>query len=350
MIPSPLLLADRSVCLRRLVLRDLFPREDTQAELAELEPLVETDPLVTGMAALQSPDGSWNARDLGASWGAGGDVLATGYGLACLGACGLDQNYLPVRKAVDYLRSVQLSDGSWAMGAYNPEVERSGLEGGGYAMVPLQTAIPLRGLAAVGAAQEPFCEAAYEWLLRQRLEGGAWPTGLTLSGVHGYVAGYRRLAHSRWGCRSNTTGALVCLSLHPTRRTSEAARRALDLLLGRETSESGPIGFDTARTFGMEPVRGFFTYYRVYDLALILNLCWRLAVSLEDERVRKILSFVLEKRNAFGLWDYPDHPQAARWISYDLTRSFQQLSNQAGWVGSEPRTPFQSYPKQRRRF
>ena len=69
-------------------------------------------------------------------------------------------------------------------------------------MIPLQTALPLRGLAAVGAAEEPFCERAYEWLLAQRLEDGAWPSGLA-SGVHGYVAGYRRLTgpaplYGRW--------------------------------------------------------------------------------------------------------------------------------------------------------
>ena len=37
-------------------------------------------------------------------------------------------------------------------------------------------------------------------LLERRLDDGAWPTGLA-SGVFGRVAGYRRIAHSRWGCR-----------------------------------------------------------------------------------------------------------------------------------------------------
>ena len=36
----------------------------------------------------------------------------------------------------------------------------------------------------------------YEWLLAQRLPDGAWPTGIA-SGNTGYMAGYRRLAHSR---------------------------------------------------------------------------------------------------------------------------------------------------------
>ena len=34
-----------------------------------------------------------------------------------------------------------------------------------------------RGLAAAGYAEDPRAERAYEWLLGQRLDDGAWPTG-----------------------------------------------------------------------------------------------------------------------------------------------------------------------------
>jgi hypothetical protein len=44
-------------------------------------------------------------------------------------------------------------------------------------MVPLQTALPLRALAMCGYATDPRAERAYAWLLAQRLEDGAWPTG-----------------------------------------------------------------------------------------------------------------------------------------------------------------------------
>lgn len=92
---------------------------------------------------------------------------------------------------------------------------------------------------------------AYDWLLAQRLEDGAWLTGIA-SGDYGYVAGYHRLAHSRWGYRSNTS-ALNCLVHHPERRSDPEDRRALDLLLGRETWEKHTLGFEVARLIGVEP-------------------------------------------------------------------------------------------------
>jgi hypothetical protein len=216
-------------------------------------------------------------------------------------------------------------------------------------MVPLQTALPLRALAACGYAGDARVEKAYEWLLAQRLPDGAWPTGRA-SGVYGYVAGYRRLAHSRWGCRSNTTGSLICLALHPQRAGSPEARRALDLLLGRETRERQPLGFEVARLVGGEPVRGFFTFFARFDLALVLDLCWRIGASTEDPRVADLVEHVWAERGAFGLWEYAPRPQVSRWITFDLLRSLSQMgSERAGhgaseWQSSEPRTPFQPYP------
>jgi len=121
---------------------------------------------------------------------------------------------------------------------------------------------------------------AYDWLLAQRLEDGAWLTGIA-SEDYGYVAGYRRLAHSRRGCRSNTS-ALNCLVHHPERRSDPEDRRALDLLLGRKTWEKHTLGFEVARLIGVEPARGFFTYYTWFDLALVLDLCWRVGTSRGD--------------------------------------------------------------------
>ena len=107
---------------------------------------------------------------------------------------------------------------------------------------------------------------------RSDLPEGVWPTGIA-AGDYGYVAGYRRIAHSRWGCRSNTTGALRCFALHPQRRSSPPARQALDLLLGRETREAYALGSEVARIVGFEPTRGFVSYHARFDLALLLDLC-----------------------------------------------------------------------------
>jgi hypothetical protein len=216
-------------------------------------------------------------------------------------------------------------------------------------MVPLQTAIPLRALATCGYATDARSESAYAWLLAQRLSDGAWPTGIA-SGNYGYVAGYRRLAHSRWGCRSNTTGSLVCLSLHPARRTDSEARRALDLLLGRETRERQPLGYEVARLIGAEPVRGFLTFFARYDLALVIDLCWRVGATLEDARVAELVEWLVELQGPYGLWQYEARPQAARWVTFDLLRSLSRLDESGEWLSAEPRTPFQAYPTRDRRF
>jgi hypothetical protein len=212
----------------------------------------------------------------------------------------------------------------------------------------------LRGLAACGYASDHRCEKAYDWLMAQRLADGAWPTGIAGGGVYGYVAGYRRLAHSRWGCRSNTTGVLACLALHPVRRGSPEARRALDLLLGRETRERQALGFEAARLVGAERARGFITFFARFDLAFILQLCCQVGATVEDERVAGIVDFVAKSQGSYGLWEYQHYPQASRWVTFDLLRSLRMLDENSqtdsGWLSLEPRTPFQPYPKKPKRF
>jgi hypothetical protein len=302
--------------LRWLVLRDIFHRPADDPEVVELAPLRETDPLLVDILALQDPDGSWRPGVLAVGRAGGSRTLMTALALTRLGYLGLDSNHSAIQRGAEFLFAQQRSDGSWPLGedialtdsggeapfSEIPAKER-------YSMMPLQTAFPLRGLAMCGYATDPRAERAYEWLLAQRLPDGAWPTGIA-AGVFGYVGGYRRLAHSRWGCRSNTTGSLMCLALHPEHRTSEPARRALDLLLGRETREAYALGFEVARLVGAEVARGFITYFARFDLALILDLCGRIGASKDDERV----------------------------------------AENVDWMGMEPRTPFRPYPQRERRF
>ncbi len=345
-----LLLADPSPCLRSLVLRELLHGEedDTVTTLAsqeaqELATLRDTDPLIRDILTMQEADGSWKGGDL--AW-RGGKVSPTCLALMRLGYLGFGPDHPAVQKGAAYLFSRQRDDGAWPLpqGQNAPNNE-------GYAMMPLQTAIPLRSLAACGYATDPRAERAYTWLLDQRLPDGAWPTGVA-SGNYGYVAGYRRLAHSRWGCRSNTTGALLCLALHPERRHSPEARRALDLLLGRETQEAHTLGFEVARLVGAEAARGFLTFYARFDLALILDLGWRVGADPHDARVADIIDFVQTLQGPYGLWDYTAQPQASRWITFDLLRSLSRLQegNAGAWISIEPRTPFQTYPTRKRRY
>jgi hypothetical protein len=336
------ILADPSACLRWLALRDLFQRAEDDIEVRELAALRETDPLVMELARAQQEDGSWKG---GGAASRGGAVLATARTLSRLGYLGFGLGHSTVQRGAEYLFAQQRKDGAWPLASAASEEG----EGEGYTMVPLQTALPLRGLAACGYATDPRAERAYDWLIAQRLPDGAWPTGIA-SGVHGYVAGYRRLAHSRWGCRSNTTGALICLALHPQRRTGEEARRGLDLLLGRETREQHTLGYEVARLIGAEPARGFFTFYARFDLALLLDLCWRVGATREDARVAELAGFVRGLRGPYGLWNYAAKPQVSRWLTFDLLRSLARLGESGDWQSAEPRTPFRPYPKRARRY
>lgn len=348
----PLLLADPSPCLRRLVLTELMGRGDDDTEAQELAAVRDDDPLVAELVGLQEEDGSWDPARLPANAPAG-RVQCTAQALTRLGYLGLGPAHPAVAQAAAYLFSQQREDGAWPLTWGRPDGEEDGAREG-YTMVPLQTALPLRGLAACGYAEDARAERAYDWLLAQRLPDGAWPTGIAggagEAGVYGRVAGYRRLAHSRWGCRSNTTGALICLALHPARRSGPEARRALDLLLGRETREEATVGFEVARVLGAEPSRGFLTYYARFDLALMLYLCSRVGATTDDPRVADLVRFLRGLQGPHGLWEYARRPHVSRWVTFDLLRSLSRLDETEKWVSLEPRTPFQPYPTQNRRY
>jgi hypothetical protein len=343
-----LLLADPSPCLRLLVLRDLLGRPDHDPEVCELAGLREADLLVAQLLELQGADGAWEGSGLDLR---GGRVQATALALARLGFMGLSATHPAIARGAEYLFSVQRQDGAWPLDGEAVEAReaRPSKEREGYSMIPLQTAVPLRGLAMCGYATDARAERAYDWLLAQRLPDGAWPTGIA-SGNYGYVAGYRRLAHSRWGCRSNTTGALICLAHHPQRRTAPEARRALDLLMGRESRKQQALGLEVARLVGAEPARGFISYYGRFDLGLVLDLCWRVGATMQDERVADLASFVRGLQGPYGLWEYAPRPQVTRWVTFDLLRSLSRLDESGDWLSIEPRTPFQAYGKKLRRF
>jgi hypothetical protein len=341
----PLMLADPSPCLRWLVLHDLLQRPPEDAELYELAQLRMRDPLVCELLDRQEPDGSWHAGD--PAWmGQGSVIQATSLALSRLGYLGLNGQHPGVQRGAAYLFAQQQTDGAWPL---HKEQAQDGDETSGYNMIPLQTALPLRALAMCGYATDSRAENAYDWLLAQRLEDGAWPTG-TAQGNWGRVAGYRRLAHSRWGCRSNTTAALICLAYHPERRLSQPTRRALDLLLGRETREAHNLGYELARLVGCEPAHGFLTFFARYDLALVLDLAGRVGATQEDVRIAGMVEFVRNQQGQYGLWPYPPRPQAGRWVSFDLIRSLNRLEGEGEWFSLEPRTPFRAYPKAPRRF
>lgn len=131
--------------------------------------------------------------------------------------------------------------------------------------------------------------------------------------------------------------------------TVSPARRALDLLLARETLDAHVLGFEVARTIGVEQARGFLTYFARFDLGLILELCWRIGATLEDERIQTIVKFVQDLQNQYGLWEYTN-PQASRWVTFDLLRSLSHLDEKGDWISLEPRTSFEGYSRIQKRY
>jgi hypothetical protein len=341
--PEVFLLAHPSPILRYKVLRNLFNKEETDKEIKELRLLVKDDPLVKELVSLQNNDGSWTElhhTDIPSS----SSVIITSVALARLGYLGYTRKDKIVQKAALYLFSKQKKDGSWPLHIFEDYETRKE----SYSWIPLQTALPLRGLIACGFAQDQRCEKAVQWLMNRRLDDGTWPTGWA-SNNYGGVAGYRKMPHSRWGCRSNTTAVLICLSLHQKMRKSDEAKKALDLLLGRETKDVQNIGFDLARMLGYEPIRGFLTYYGKYDPMLTLWLCAQVGADQEDDRVRELINFLETQRTASGLWRY-HQPEASKWISFEIIHCLEKIPVKGDWQPQEPRTPFQAYPKKYKRY
>lgn len=342
---AALLLADPSPILRLLTLRELLHRPEGDPEVSELMKLKDEDIVSKMLLRLQLDDGSW--KETSVSGNARRERhIATSHALATLGFLGYDAEHAAVKRGAEYLFSKQKRDGSWPLPG---NWEREEPTAKGYTMIPLQTAIPLCGIAACGLGTDPRAERAYEWLLSHALEDGSWPTGKA-GDIYGRVAGYRRLPHSRWGCRSNTTASLICLALHPVRRTSSEAKRALDMLLARETRERLDLGFEVARTIGVEKSSGFFTYHARFDMSLLLSLCARVGADKSDERISELTDYIIKQQGMYGLWEYLPHPEASRWVTFDILRSLGQLDKSTDWLTMEPRTPFSAYPKRPRRY
>ncbi len=340
---TALLLSNPSPCFRYLVLTRLMERTDDDPEVRDVSTLREEDPLLTELTGLQEKDGSW--KTLSPKFTARGRTLvATSQALYRLGTLGFGPDHPVVEKGAAYMFKKQQGDGSWPLpGDTADEGSRN------YTLMPIQTSLPLEGLSRAGYGRDSRSENAYQWLISQQLADGAWPTGLA-GDVYGYVAGYRRMPRSRWGCRSNTTSALVCLSNHPELKKSEEARKALDLLLGRETRETSELGFETARLMGAVPLGGFLTFHRTFDLALILGLCARIGAGADDTRVESLVGFMEGLQNPHGLWIPSGFPHMAHWLTLDILLSLKELDNNSEWTSMEPRTPFAPYPAKRGRY
>jgi len=327
-----LLLADRSPSLRFRA-------------LVEVDGVPPGDPEVDALAAQIGSSGE--VERIVASTAP--DLVQLSFALCRLDFLGFTRGHPAVDELAERIFAKQKKDGSWPAEWWGSADRKSKVPTDeGYQWRPLQVALPLRGLATVGYATDPRAERAYEWLLAHRFEDGSWPYGQAGVQKAGNVVGYRRLPRSE-GCRATTTGALACLARHPERRTSDDARRAMDLLLQRETREEWALGAEVARLAGAERARGFATFYARHDLAFMLDLSSRVGVSKDDARVADLVTFLDSRRSAHGLWDHPTHPQLTRWLTLDILSSLKRLES-GDFVGRDLRAQFRPYPKKRRRY
>ena len=183
------------------------PTEDVTARcvsmLAQLGERAETSPaLHSGLDYLrrtQLPDGSWYGR-----WGMN-YIYGTWSVLCCLNAAGLDPASPVMRKAVDWLVSIESADGGWGEDGTSYKLAYHGYESA--PSTASQTAWALIGLMAAGAADHPAVKRGIDFLLRTQGPDGLWAEErYTATGFprvfylryHGYAKFFPLLALARY--------------------------------------------------------------------------------------------------------------------------------------------------------
>src|SRR5438270_12939797 len=117
------------------------------------------------LLAEQEPDGSWFGR-----WGVN-HIYGTGAALPALEACGLPSEHPSLRRAGNWLQTVQQSDGSFGedIRSYSDPSWR-----GRGQSTPSQPAWALLGYVAAGEAGSDPARRAADWLCSEQLSNGDW--------------------------------------------------------------------------------------------------------------------------------------------------------------------------------
>src|ERR1700735_5269738 len=150
------------------------PTEDVTARcvsmLAQLGETVQSNKAVAdGIAYLrrtQLAEGSWYGR-----WGLN-YIYGTWSVLCALNAAGVGHQDPSMRRAVDWLASIQNKDGGWGEDAVSYRLDYKGFEG--CPSTASQTAWALLGLMAAGEVDHPAVVRGVEYLKSTQTEKGSW--------------------------------------------------------------------------------------------------------------------------------------------------------------------------------
>ena len=114
----------------------------------------------------QTRDGSWYGR-----WGLN-YIYGTWSSLCALNACGVDPKSAEIRRAVNWLISIQNADGGWGEDGSSYKLEYRGHEPA--ASTASQTAWALLGLMASGKINHPAVERGVRYLAQTQVADGFW--------------------------------------------------------------------------------------------------------------------------------------------------------------------------------
>jgi squalene-hopene/tetraprenyl-beta-curcumene cyclase len=178
------------------------------ARRGESEPL---DKAIAYLRRTQEADGSWYGR-----WGMN-YIYGTWSVLCALNAAQLDASSPPMRKAVDWLVSIQNPDGGWGEDGASYKLDYRGHKPA--PSTASQTAWALLGLMAAGEVDHPSVKQGICYLLKQASDGVWTEPRFTATGFprvfylryHGYAKFFPLWALARYRnlIAANTTSVLV---------------------------------------------------------------------------------------------------------------------------------------------
>jgi squalene-hopene/tetraprenyl-beta-curcumene cyclase len=138
--------------------------------LAQLGEKPETSPAMQNALDFlrrdQRPDGSWYGR-----WGMN-YIYGTWSVLCAFNAAGLPHDAPEIRKAADWLASIQNADGGWGEGGMSYKLDYRGHEAA--PSTASQTAWALLGLMAAGELDHPAVERGISYLRETQAADGLW--------------------------------------------------------------------------------------------------------------------------------------------------------------------------------